>query len=217
MGIEMISFLQAVLLAGVPILVLAVATEYVWRKKKYHNEFTRKFLHITAGTYVAFWPWFLSWHNIQLLALGALIALVVSRQLNVFKSMHTARRHGAGEFLSAASVGILPLITHDRWVFAASILNLSLADGFAAVVGTRFGKGNTHHVFGQRKSVVGTVTFWAFAVAILAGYFALTQAGWSWPTLLWLPVIAAALEVVGVHGLDNLLVPLLVAIVLKLH
>ena len=213
----MLSFLQAVLLTGVPIFILAVATEYVWRKKQYHNEFTRKFLHITAGTYAAFWPWFLSWRNIQFLALGALCALIISRQFNVFKSMHLARWHGAGEFLSTVSVGVLPFITHDRWVFAAAVLNLSLADGFAAVVGTQFGKDNTYRVFGQRKSAVGTLTFWLFSVAILTMYFVVTQVGWGWLTILWLPAITAVFENVGVHGLDNVLVPLVIAIVLRLY
>ena len=213
----MLSFLQAVLLTGVPIFILAVVTEYAWRKKQYHNEFTRKFLHITAGTYAAFWPWFLSWRTIQFLALGALCALIISRRLNVFRSMHLARWHGAGEFLSTVSVGVLPFITHDRWIFAAAVLNLSLADGFAAVVGTQFGKDNTYHVFGQRKSAVGTLTFWMFSVAILTAYVVATQLGWGWLTILWLPVVAALVENIGVHGLDNLLVPLVIAVVLRLY
>jgi len=211
----MIDFLRAVAVTGIPIFVLSVTTEYVWRRKKYHNEFTRKFLHITAGTYAAFWPWFISWHNIQLLALGALGALIISRQLNIFKSMHLARWHGAGEFLSTVSIAVLPFVTHDKWIFAAAVLNLSLADGFAAVVGTKFGKDNTYHVFGQRKSAVGTLTFWMISVAIITMYIVVTHVGWGWLTILWLPAVAAALENVGVHGLDNLLVPLVIAVVLS--
>jgi dolichol kinase len=91
---------------------------------------------------------------------------------------------------------------------------MSLADGLAAIVGTKLGAGNQYFVFGHRKSVAGTATFAAISVLIFVGYFAVVPFAFTW----WfVPVVAAAtvLENVAVEGLDNLLVPLLVAVCLN--
>ena len=209
------SFFVELSLTGVPIFLFVSITEYVWRKKKYNSEFTRKFIHITVGSYAAFWPWFISWHNIELLAGGAFCALVLSHIFHVYNSMHLSRTYGTGEFLSTISLGLLALITHNHWLFAAAMLHLSLGDGLAAIVGTKFGKGNGYKIFGQRKSLAGSLAFLVCSVAILSLYFSVARTGNAWPTLLWLPLAMTAFENIGIYGTDNLFVPVALALILR--
>lgn len=211
----MLSFLKALLETGLPIFLFVSITEYLWRKKKYHKEFTRKFIHITIGSYAAFWPWFISWRNIELLAAGALCALVLSHIFNVYGSMHSARSQGTGEFLSTISLGLIAILTHNHWIFAAAMLHLSLGDGLAAVVGTKFGKGNDYKIFGQRKSLAGSLIFLSCSVIILAIYFSASHAPGAWPVMLWLPILTTGLENIGIYGSDNLLVPLAIVLALR--
>jgi phytol kinase len=211
----MISFLRALSLTGLPILVFVACTEYFWRKKQFHNLITRKFIHITVGTYAAFWPWFISWRNIELLAGGALCALIVSHLFKVFQTMHLDRQFGSGEFLSAVSLGLLALITHSDWIFAIAMLHLSLGDGLAAVFGTKLGKGNLYSVFGHKKSLAGTGAFFICSFVLLVIYLLLTHGSGGWLILAWLPLLATGLENIGVYGTDNLLVPLAVALILR--
>lgn len=119
-----------------------------------------------------------------------------------------------GEIMFALSVGIVALVARDSWVYLAALLHMSLADGLAAVVGTRFGRRTRYRVLGQHKSIVGTATFFIVSLGILAGYALFTPNAFS----LWFVPLALAttvLENAAIRGLDNLLVPVLVAVVLN--
>jgi dolichol kinase len=88
---------------------------------------------------------------------------------------------------------------------------MSLADGFAAVIGTRYGQRFRYIVFGHAKSILGTLAFLIVSVLILIGY---SQESGQHLTAIFifdLSVAASAIENLGVAGLDNLLVPVLVA------
>jgi phytol kinase len=201
------------LVAAIVFILLLIA-EYLWRVKHYYSEITRKFIHITVGTFAAFWPWFLSWDQIELLAGAFLVVIIISRSLSIFSSIHLIGRKTVGEIFFALSIGFTALATHNRYVFMAALLHLSIADGLAAILGTNLGKRHRYTVFGQRKSLLGTTTFLICSVAILLLYFSLSHTS-PWPTLLYLPVLTTLLENIGIRGSDNVLVPVVVALVLR--
>ncbi|HLZ14360.1 MAG TPA: hypothetical protein VKQ34_00015 [Candidatus Saccharimonadales bacterium] len=200
--------------AVVAVFLILVFAEYLSRYKGVHSELTRKLVHILVGAFVAFWPFFLSWRAIQLLSVAFLIVVLVSVKLNIFGSIHAVKRNALGEILFALVIGILALIANTKWVFAAAMLNLSVADGLAAVVGLAFGDGSTYRVFGRRKSVAGSLAFFFASLAIMVGYAAFSGASYSAVTIIWLPALAAIAENLAVQGTDNLVIPLLVALVL---
>ena len=99
----------------------------------------------------------------------------------------------------------------------AAILQMGLADGLAALVGVQLGKSNSYIIFNHTKSIAGTITFLVTSIIILLIY---VHFGHAQLSVLWLLIIAAVgsvLENVSVRGLDNLLVPVFVAIVLVHH
>lgn len=199
------------------IAMLLFANEWLWRHHKRHDEFSRKLIHMSVGSFAAFWPYFLSWTQIMVLSLLLVAGVLVSKKLKVFKAIHSVPRPTWGELLFAAAIGLTALFEPPRAVYALALLHLSLADGLAAVVGVRYGA-KTHsryHIFGAAKSVVGTVTFMAVSWILLIGFLLLT--GYQMNALqLWgLALAATALENIGLYGLDNLLVPLLLVLVLR--
>lgn len=196
------------------VFLILVFAEYLSRYKGVHSELTRKLVHIMVGTFVAFWPFFLSWRQIQMLSLAFLLVVLISIWLNVFKSVHAVSRNVAGEVLFAMVIGILAFLSTSEWVFAASMLYLSLADGMAAVVGLLWGEENQYKVFGHIKSVAGSLAFFFTAVLISVVYTAFSGATQSATVLLWLPVVATISENIAVSGTDNLVIPLLAALVL---
>lgn len=200
-----------VFLAMLSILMLA---EYLTLKKNLHSELSRKFVHVTVGTFAAFWPFFLSWGQIQLLSVVALVGMIASLKFNLFKSMHNVTRTTYGEILSVAAVGILAFLVDDPWVFAAAMLHLSLADGLAAVAGLAYGQGNGYKVLGLAKSVAGTVTFFILSVVIMIGYLLFSGNQPQLATMILLPLAATVAENLSGRGTDNLIIPLLVALVL---
>ncbi len=198
----------------VGILTLLLVNELYWRKHSMHDEFSRKFIHITVGSFVALWPFFLSWGEIELLSIAFFVAVAVSRYLNLFQAIHSVQRPTWGELYFALAVGAIALITHDQWIYAAAILQMSLADGLAAVVGVRFGRTSRYLIFGQEKSLVGTLTFLVVSLAILIGYSLLAPGVGFSIGLIGIAMVATVGENVGVQGSDNLIVPLLVALLL---
>ena len=64
-------------LAILAIFIFLVVSEYMWRREPKHEEFARKFIHISVGTFVAFWPYFLSRYQIILLSLAFLIVVAI--------------------------------------------------------------------------------------------------------------------------------------------
>jgi dolichol kinase len=206
---------MAILLTVLAVLALILIGEFWWRRQRIHGEFTRKFVHITVGSFVAFWPFFLSWDEIRLLSAAFLVVVGISKHLRVFRAIHSVQRPTWGELCFALAVGIITFITQDKWIYMAALLQMSLADGFAAVIGTRYGQRFRYVVFGHAKSVLGTLTFFIVSVLILFGY---SQGSGQYLAAMFifdLAVATSAIENLGVAGLDNLLVP--VAVAASLH
>lgn len=196
------------------ILTFLIVNELWWRRHKIHDEFSRKLVHITVGSFVAFWPFYLSWTEIELLSIAFLLVVGLSKYLNLFQAIHSVQRPTWGEVFFALAVGTIALVTHDQWIYMAAVLQMSLADGLAAVVGVRFGNSNRYRVFGQDKSVVGTLTFLVISIVILVGY-GLQAPGVNFSAgLIGVSLIATIWENIGILGSDNLLVPLVVALLL---
>lgn len=198
------------------VFALLLVNEYWWRKRNTHNEFSRKFIHITVGSFVAVWPFFLDWDQIKLISIAFIIVVLISKKINIFKAIHSVQRPTHGEILFATSVGALALISQNEWIYMAAILQMSLADGFAAIIGTRFGNNTRYSVLGRTKSIHGTVTFFVISVAILLVYTAFSGAILSLPAILGLALIASLVENISIEGIDNLLVPVVVAVGLHL-
>jgi len=206
---------MALFLTIAVVLILLLISEYWWRHHKAHNELSRKFVHITVGSFVAFWPYWLSPTQIKILSVAFLVSVAISRYLHIFQAIHSVQRPTWGEFWFALVVGILAF-TNNPHVFTVALLEMSLADGLAAVIGTTFGMKHRYKVFGATKTIIGTLTFFVVSCLILSWYIFAT-AGLS-NGLIILPIALGAtiLENVAVQGLDNLLVPLYVAGILLL-
>lgn len=205
-----------VALAVLPVFVLLVLTEILWRRNSLRGESARKFIHIVVGSYVAFWPFFISFQAIQLISAAFLIVVGISLRFSIFKAIHGVARKTWGEALFAVGIGLIAVLTNEPWIFAACILHMSVADGFAALAGKQWGKGNRYHVGNHEKSIVGTSVFW-FCSLIITGLAIANipdlQADMS-IYLLWLPFATSLTENIGIGGTDNVLVPLLVYLAL---
>jgi dolichol kinase len=204
---------MAILFTVIATFLLLLIGEAVNRGRRVHSEFSRKFVHISVGSFVAFWPYFLSWNQIRLLGLAFLVVIAASRYLQIFRAIHSVQRPTWGEFFFAIAVGLLSFVQHHPHIYTAALLSMSLADGLAAVVGTRFGSRHRYRVFGSTKSLIGSLTFFVVCGLILVVY---SHTGQLLPAykLGAITLGATLLENLGAFGSDNLLVPLFVGAVL---
>lgn len=192
---------------------MLVLNEWWWRSRT-HGEISRKAVHISVGTFVALWPFYLSWRQIELLSLAFVTGVLVSRWLNLFRAIHSVQRPTWGEVFFGAAVGLVAVTTHNPAIYAVSLLHMSLADGLAAIVGVKFGAPWAYRVFGARKTLPGTMTFFAVSLAILVVYCLHVPVAFGWWVIM-ATVGATVIENLAVRGLDNLLIPIWVALLLS--
>jgi phytol kinase len=190
-----------------------VANEWWWRGRT-HGEISRKAVHIVIGTFVAFWPLFLTWRQIEILSLAFVVVVSISQKLQLFRTIHSVQRPTWGELFFGLSVGLVAFATHSPAIYAVALLNMSLADGFAAIAGVKYGASNAYMVFGARKSIAGSVAFALVSTMIIVSFALQQHTGFHFSFVL-LVVGATFLENLAVRGLDNLLIPLMMAFVLS--
>ena len=210
----MYNVVMNLVISVIVVLTLICISELLWRVRDIDPEYTRKFVHISAGTFVAFWSLYLSRYQILLLSAAFVIVVVMSRYIRFFKAIHSVQRPTWGELLFAVAVGSLAFVADSHWIYSAALLIMSVADGMAAVIGMKYGKSNRYSVFGYDKSMAGTLTFFLISMIILTVSAIFTPGIFSvW--FIVIALVATVLENVSIRGLDNLLVPLLVAVMLN--
>ncbi len=199
------------------VFVILVLNELYWTTKKRHSELSRKFIHIVVGSFVAFWPFYLPWSDIQVISLAFIVVVLISRKINLFKSIHSVGRTTWGELYFGISVGLVSVMSSNKWVYMVAILQMSLADGLAAVIGSTVLIGRRYKIFGHNKSVIGSLTFYIVSFILTVVYLVLSK-GQPQPAivLIVLPLVSTALENVSIGGLDNLTVPFVYTILLNI-
>lgn len=201
------------------VFLIIMTDELFWRFKILRGEPSRGMVHILVGTFIAFWPFFMSMRAIQTIALFMLVVIAISRRYHIFQGIHAVKRRTYGEFFFPVSVGLCALITQSDLIFMAAILHLSLADGLASLIGTRFGLRKTkYRILGQNKSWVGTGMFYVISLAIMT-YVGIVHIDLFLYANVWMlaliPVVATLAESVAVYGTDDLVVPLVVVTILQ--
>ncbi len=190
------------------ILALLVAGEIMWRLKIFSAEYTRKFVHITAGVLISIWPWLVPFWVIQVMALLMIVVIYVSRGLKIFKGVHCVERKSYGEYAYAVGVLLAATFFQEQKVFASAVLVMAVGDGLAAVIGKKFGK-RVYRVFGHKKTLEGSVAFYFICVLCFSLLLTIDQQFFA-QTMRQTLLIAfgSALlmmtEAAGVYGLDNL-------------
>jgi len=123
-----------------------------------------------------------------------------------------ARRHTehggiiTGPLLLGAGI-LITILLFEFPVYLPAILTVAVSDALSALVGRRFG---TVHVFKLRnRTLEGSLAFFFSALGIMLS---------TTPVRVALPatVLATFLEMVSVHNIDNLLIPVGMAVFIKL-
>lgn len=205
---------MAFVLAVIAVFLILLFAELLARRTKMHAELTRKCVHMAVGIFVAFWPFFLTWRQIELLSLAFLIVILLSIKLTIFRAIHTSPSRAIGEISFALVIGILALISSSKWIFMAAMLNLAIGDALAAIIGLLLGEKNQYKVFGKTKSVAGTTAFYVASLAIMVAYVKLSHESANLVTFFAVPVFATITENAAVNGTDNLIMPVLIALML---
>lgn len=206
------------LLACTIVAIILGASEIMWRNKMIKGEYARKFIHILAGGFAAFMPFWLSYNWIALFGLGVICLGLINHNYHFIKAGLSIERRSYGDILFAMGILIAALMRPNKWIFTAATLQVALADGMAAIIGHRYGK-HRYTLFGHTKTPIGTLTFFVFSQATIGVLFALSglSADYSRISLyVLLPLTLTALENISGYGTDNLTLPVGFLLLLQL-
>jgi len=209
-------------LAGVALVYIYVAIMLLITEKllsKYPSV-SRKILHIMVGNVAFILPIFETREIMAFIAAGPFIIFTFLMSpytpIKSIKGKTSAAGHGMGLVYYSITWTILAYLFFDNMVvIAIGILAMSYGDGFASLLGVRFGK-RKYKVFGDEKSFVGSsamflFTFLTTLIAVL--YYNITITSFVLVVLFFIAIVSALIEGVTPKGVDNLSVPFVAAFI----
>ena len=205
-----------VALVYIYVAILLIITEKLLDK---HPEVSRKVLHIMVGNVAFLLPIFVTREVMAFAAAGPFILFTFLMSprtpIKSIRGKTSAAGHGMGLVYYSITWTILAYLFFDNMVvIAIGILAMSYGDGFASIIGLKFGK-KKYKVFGDKKSYVGSFamfifTFIATIVAIL--YYRISITPYILLVLAFIALVAAIAEGLTPKGLDNFSVPFVTAL-----
>lgn len=210
----------------VSLIALLYGCRHLASKYALSAELSRKIVHMGMGLICTLFPLFFleSW-PVVLLAAIAITSLVLVRVLprlrqTIGSSLHGVERSSMGEIYFPLAVGIVWYLSVKTPLFySLSILVLTLADAFAALVGTQYGRQHYTTKEGYKtwegSFIFFTVTFLCIHIPLLL----LTDTGRLESLLLALliGILVSIIEAVSWRGLDNLFIPICVCVFLNVY
>ena len=212
------SDIVALIIVYAYVAVIFVVAEKVLKTKP---EVSRKFLHIMVGNMIFAMPFFSDpWVMVWFLTLPITVVLFFLTEYSPIKidNSVTESGHALGLFFYAGIWTVLiAVFSNYLWIVALAIVPMVYGDGFAALIGQKFGR-IKYKVFGGTKSLDGSLTM--FVVTTVMSVFVwmvFTTIGYPMPNfnllaILGISAIATICEALSYGGIDNLTVPALTAI-----
>jgi dolichol kinase len=206
-----------VLLVYIYVAILLIVTEKLLNK---YPELSRKVLHIMVGNIAFILPIFVTDWIMAFIAAGPFIPLTFLMSpytpIKSIRGRTSAAGHGMGLVYYSITWTILAYVFFDNMVLIAiGILAMSYGDGFASIIGLRYGK-KKYNVFGDEKSYVGSFAMFVFTyitiiVAILfynyIGQSSINITLYVLVVITFISLVVSLVEGITPKGLDNLTVP----------
>ena len=208
----------ALIVVYVYVIAIFIIAEKVLKSRP---EFSRKFLHIMVGNMIFAMPFFSNpWVMIIGLTLPASIGTFLLTEYSPIKieNSMTESGHALGLFFYSAIWTVLLIIFGNQlWIVALAIVPLVYGDGFAALIGIKFGKVK-FSIFGSTKSLEGSLSmFVVTSVMSVFVWMVFTSIGYAMPEfnivyIIGISAVATICEAFSYGGIDNLTVPALTSI-----
>ncbi len=212
------SDILALIIVYIYVIIVFVIAELVLKTKP---EVSRKFLHIMVGNMIFAMPFFADpWTMVWFLTLPITVALFFLTEYSPIKIENsvTESGHALGLFFYAAIWTILiAIFSKQLWIVALAIVPMVYGDGFAALIGQKFGK-IKYTVFGGTKSLEGSLTMFVITTVMsVFVWMVFTSIGYPMPEfnlvyIIAISAVATVCEALSYGGIDNLSVPTITSI-----
>lgn len=194
-----------------------------------HPEVIRKLMHVGMGLTVLAFPWLFdaAWPVVLVIVLSLLllaaVRLVAGLRAKLGGVLGGVARKSLGEFYFALSVALLFVLSrgqpHENILYCVPLLVLALADAVAALIGVAYGHLQYATVDGHKSAEGSTAFFLAAFFSVHVPLLLATDVGRAETLLIALIVgfLIMLFEAIAWRGLDNLFIPLVCFLVLKIY
>ena len=211
------SDLVGVALVYIYVAILLIITEKLLSK---YPTISRKVLHIMVGNVAFILPIFETKEVMAFLAAGPFIIFTFLMSpytpIKSIRGKTSAAGHGMGLVYYSITWTILAYLFFDNMVvIAIGILAMSYGDGFASLIGVKFGK-RKYKAFGDEKSYIGSsaMFFFTFITILIAiFYYNIPVTALVLIVLAFIAFVSTLIEGVTPKGVDNLTVPFVAAFI----
>ena len=192
------------------VLFAAITCRRVFPNQK---ELSRKIVHIGSGPVIPL-AWVLEISQKLAIPVATIITLglLINHRLRIIPAMEDVNRQSYGTIAYGLSITYLLIFLWPEHAAAVSagVLVMSFGDGFAGLIGPQL-RSADWMIFGQRKSIAGTLTMALVGLIVLVLISTISGAFINPLLLIAIACLACVLEQIGPWGIDNLTVPIGVA------
>ena len=212
----------ALLISFIYVFAMIGIAEGLRKWRSYSVDFTRKFIHIAVGMWA--YGTVLLFERKEFAIIPPLIFIFInaySYWKGTFKAMETGEKGQLGTIYFPLSFSVLTwLLWGHPHLLVASLMPMTWGDALAAVIGKKMGK-RKFSIGNITRSFEGSLTmFFASWIATFIPLFLLPTSEMGVLNALGLSaltsLLAAMVEALSPHGMDNLTVPAISALALVL-
>ena len=178
------------------------------------EELTRKIIHIGTGPIIPLAWWLEISRSTGILAsIIVTFCLITNYKFKLIPGIEDINRKSYGTIAYSISITLLMIFfwSSNPSAVCAGILVMAFGDGLAGLIGREINS-KTWIIFGQTKSIAGTLTMGISSTIILIILSILTGTDLSPIQLSSIAFLSIILEQIGPWGIDNITVPIGVAI-----
>ena len=198
------------------LILLFVVTDFIKHRFLLDSNNSRKIVHIASCVTVCTFPYTLSNSEIYLICFIFVIITSFTKYRNIFKSIHSVDRttFGAEAYPIGVLIATYCFLPLDKTAFIYGMLVGGFSDSIASVIG-KYYKYKEIIVFGQKKSLGGSLSFFTTTVIISYLFIFILGIELSIISILIIAFILTMAELVQTFGIDNVTIPILSGLALN--
>ena len=196
------------------LLILFFMMDYVKEWFSLESEDSRKIVHVSSLLTVCTWPFFLENYAIYIICILFILINMYTKKAGMFKAVHTVRRATIGAEILPVGIMISTFffLPENRTSFIYGILIVCFSDLMAELVGKKL-KFYEYKIFGQKKSLGGSIAFFISTFLITSGMLVFLETDIIISHVMIISVLLCLVEAVHTFGLDNFTLPVVSSIV----
>ena len=201
--------MSAAVLMGI-IVTFGIFAAILFRKKMLNYLFAKKIVHITAISVTAISPYFVPADILFWIAVFITSINLILTYFGLFQKLNNNRKNWGVFYFSASFLLLIYLFPNQPDLVFYPMIILALADAFAAIIGSAFGK-YKYAFSGEVKSIEGSIVFFlvsVFCFLALPARLPFVELTISIQSALFISLFLTLLEAQSIKERDNFWIPL---------